>query len=261
MAPVALIARISAPAISIKHPETFQIAAALPLPQPSSLIGALAYCLGAYTGIGLTALDRVKSLVLAARARLLSEIEVITPIILRRFRILDKGFEKKGFLKALEKLRSHDFEGFRNIIEGELTDALYREYLSQTTFKCVWIVEGELDSRIAYLLQRLGDTESLVTVEEAWSAECSLEYADHVETEYPFTVPREEIENMRGEYTIIRMCDEKRERQMFYVPCRKSIRRTKSGVKYFVYQPTRMVAKFKERLRIYRIENETIVVG
>ena len=188
MAPIALIAKISAPAISIKHPETFQIAATLPLPQPSALIGALAYCLGVYTGIGLRALERVKRLALAARARLSSEVEVITPVILRRFRILDKGFEKKGFLRALEMLRNRDFEGYRNIIEGELTDALYREYLSQTSFKCVWIIEERLDHRIPYLLQRLGDTESLVTVNEAWSAECCFENADHVETEYPFTL-------------------------------------------------------------------------
>ena len=70
-----------------------------------------------------------------------------------------------------------------------------------------------------------------------------------------------EIEEIKGEYTLIRMCDEKRERKMFYVPCRKIIRRTRSGVKYFVYQPTKIVAKFKRKLRICRVENETIVVG
>ena len=57
MALTAICARIFSPIFSIKNPEAFQIGITLPVPQPSTLVGALAYCIGVHREIGLKALN------------------------------------------------------------------------------------------------------------------------------------------------------------------------------------------------------------
>jgi len=261
----AICAKINTPIFSIKHPETFQIAASLPIPQPSTLVGALAYCLGVQQGIGLEAQKIVKENVVIARAKLISDVVVINPIILRRFRVLDKGFEskekgeKKTFEKALSLLQEGNFDVFRRIIEGDLTDALYREYLSPVTLKCVWILRTPIESKILYLLQRLGDTESLVNVAEAWSAECRVERLDKTSTSYCFTALQNIVSVVHGNYTAIKMCNEKRELKLYYVPCKKEVRSTLNGLKYFAYTPAKVDVKMKEPQEVYFIDEESII--
>jgi CRISPR-associated protein Cas5 subtype I-A len=261
----AICAKINAPIFSIKHSEVFQIAASLPIPQPSTLVGALAYCLGVQQGIGLEAQKIVKKNVVIARAKLISDVVAINPIILRRFRILDKGFESKGkgeekpFEKALSILQEGNFDTFRKIIEETLTDALYREYLSPATLKCVWILRSPIESKILYLLQRLGDTESLVNVAEAWSAECKVERLDKASTSYYFTALQNVVNAVHGNYAAIRMCDEGRELKLNYVPCKKEIRSTPDGLKYFVYAPAKVDVELKEPREVYVINEECII--
>ena len=265
MALTALIAKISAPIISIRHPETFQIAATLPIPQPSTLVGALGYCYGTFSGAGLNAMEQVKRVIIAARAKLLSETAIIAPIILRRFRILDKGFEgkegEKPFQRACENLRGGNIEEFRRILEGELTDALYREYLSQASLKCIWIVREPMDNRMLLLLQRLGDTESLITVIDVWTSECSPEEVDETSTNYPFTIEKDNLAEISGEYSLMRMCDENRAKKLFYVPCKKKINVSKDGSKYFTYIPTKIDVKFRKPFKILQVDGEIIVGG
>ena len=265
MALTALIAKISAPIISIRHSETFQIAATLPVPQPSTLVGALAYCLGTFTGIGLDAIEQIGKKIIAARAKLLSEIAIIAPIILRRFRILDKGLEgktgEKPFQKACENLRKGNFNEFRRILESELTDALYREHLSQASFKCIWIVKEPMDNKLLYLLQRLGDTESLITVTEAWTSECILEKADAFSTDYPFPAERKNLIEISGDFSLMKMCDETGEKRMFYIPCKKRIGIARDGSKYFAYAPTKINARFKGGTEILLADEEVIMKG
>jgi CRISPR-associated protein Cas5 subtype I-A len=261
----AICAKINTPIFSIKHPETFQIAASLPIPQPSTLIGALAYCFGVQQGIGLEAQKVIKENVVIARARLISDAITVNPIILRRFRILDKGFEskekeeEKPFEKALSILQEGDFDTFRKMIEQTLTDAFYREYLSPATLKCVWILRSPIESKILYLLQRLGDTESLVNVTEVWSAECKTERLDKTSTSYYFTVLQDIIGAVHGNYTIMRMCNEGRELKLYYVPCRKEIRNTPSGLKYFVYTPAKIDIEMRKAQEVYFIDEECII--
>lgn len=260
----ALCAKINTPIFSIKHPETFQIAASLPVPQPSTLVGALAYCFGVQQEVGLEAQKIVKKNVVIARAKLISDVVAINPIILRRFRILDMGFEskekkEKPFEKALNILQEGDFDTFRRMIEQTLTDALYREYLSSATLKCVWILRNPIESKISYLLQRLGDTESLVNVAEAWSSECKVERLDKTSTSYYFTVLQDVISGVYGNYTVTRMCDEERKLRLYYLPCKKEIKTTANGLKYFVYTPSKVDVKLKELQEVYFVDGECII--
>lgn len=263
----AVCAKINAPIFSIKHPEAFQIGAALPVPQPSALVGALAYCLGVHKGIGTKALEEAQKAIAIARAKLMEGVTVVTPVVLRRFRVLDKGFETKtkgeiaAFERACNALRSGDFEVFRRLIEVELTDALYREYLSHASIKCVWVLRQPFDSRLLYLLQRLGDTESLVTVLEAWSADCQVVKMDRVDTDYPFTLTSGVLEYIQGDYTALKMCDEHRKLKMYYVPCKKEISSTTSGIKYFTYVPTKVHVELRQPQEVFIVNEEKIVRG
>jgi CRISPR-associated protein Cas5 subtype I-A len=255
----AAYAKINTPIFSIKHPETFQIATSLPIPQPSTLVGALAYCLGVQQRIGLKAQEIAVENVIIARAKLISEVTAINPVTLRRFRILDKGLEEGDFEKACSAFQKGDFNTFRRIIEEKLTDALYREYLSPATLKCVWILRNPIESKILYLLQRLGDTESLVNVVETWSTECRIMYSDKISTDYPFTAAPDIINTIYGNYTALRMCDEKRESKLFYVPCKKEVRSTVSGIKYFVYTPVKVDIELKKSHKVFMIDGEHII--
>ncbi|MEM4489203.1 MAG: type I-A CRISPR-associated protein Cas5a [Desulfurococcaceae archaeon] len=259
MALTAICAKINAPIFSIKHPETFQIAASLPIPQPSSLVGALAYCIGTEQGIGLRAQEIVEEIVAAARGKLVSEVAITNPVILRRFRILDKGIEEGDFKKSCEALHLGDFDTFRNILEKKLTDALYREYISPAILKCIWILRTALESKVLYLLQRLGDTESLVSVTEAWSTSCEILSVDEVTTDYPFTLDDSAIDTIQGDYTVLKMCDEKRRLKLFYVPCKKEVRSTPTGVKYFTYIPTKINVKFKKPRTVFVADGDYIL--
>ncbi|MCS7116897.1 MAG: type I-A CRISPR-associated protein Cas5a [Nitrososphaerota archaeon] len=256
----AVCAKINAPIFSIKHFETFQIAASLPIPQPSTLVGALAYCYGVERMIGLKAQEAIKGLIVAARAKLMSEATAINPIILRRFRVLDKGLEKSDFKRAYEAFHMSDFDTFRKIIENTLTDALYREYLTHATLKCIWVLRSPIDSKALYLIQRLGDTESLVNVIEAWSVDCKALSVNEISTDYPFAITSNVVD-IRGGYTILKMCDENRESKLFYIPCKRDIRSTAGGIKYFVYTPTKVDIKLKNVQEVFAIDGEYIVRG
>ena len=263
MALTAICARISLPAFSIKHPEAFQIAASLPIPQPSTLAGALAYCLGTWekTGCGV-AKNRVERALLAARARLSSKVTVSTPIVLRRFRVLDKGLESKGkreepaFKRAYKALDLKDFTGFRKTIEGELIDALYREYLAMASLNCVWVIREPLNHEILYLLQRLGDSESLVTVTEAWACECKEVSLERPATKYPLSLDPNTVKDVKGNYMAVRMHDEKRDKlKIYYLPCNKEVSTTADGVKYFTYTPTEIEVELERPTRFFEVED------
>jgi len=256
----AVCAKINVPIFSIKQPETFQIATSVPTPQPSTLVGALAYCLGVQRGIGLKAQEIARGTVVAARAKLVSEATSINPVILRRFRVLDKGLEDKDLERGYYALRAGDFDAFRKIMEG-LTDALYREYLFRSTLKCAWILKAHLESKMLYLLQRLGDTESLVNVVEAWSTDCRPLLVDNVSTDYPFAVTPDLIDAIRGSYTTVKMCDEARELKLFYVPCKREVKSTPTGVKYFVYAPAKVDVRLKEAREVFAVGEEYVVRG
>ncbi|RJX15610.1 type I-A CRISPR-associated protein Cas5 [Candidatus Bathyarchaeota archaeon] len=263
----AICAKVSLPAFSVKHPEAFQVSASLPIPQPSTLAGALTYCLGTWEKIGLKAKTKTENLLLVARAKLLGKVTVPTPIMLRRFRVLDKGLEKgktKGlkerpFEKACKALSQNDFMVFRKIVEGELTDAFYREYLTTTSLNCVWIAKEPLNYEILYLLQRLGDTESLVTVTEAWSCECREVSLENPSTEYPLSLDPNILKALEGSYMTVKMHDEKRSKlKIYYLPCSKEVSTTADGVKYFTYTPTKIEIKLEKPTKFFEVEGKIV---
>lgn len=265
MALTAICAKIKTPIFSIKHPETYQISAALPIPQPSALIGALAYCLGVEKGSGTKILKKVREAVILARAKMIEGVTTVNPILLRRFRILDRGLErdKKGgtplFLRAYNALSLGDVETFRKIIEGKLTDALYREYLSNVLIKCIWVLKKTFDSSILYFLQRLGDTESLITVIDAWTAKCCAIKLDSLSTGYPFVLDFNILKEIYGSYITLKMCDEERKLKMYCIPCKRDIFETSIGTRYFAYSPTEAHIKLRSPQTVFIIDEEKIL--
>ena len=261
MALTAIITKILAPAISIKHPEAFQVAATLPIPQPSTLVGALGYCMGTFYGTGLTAGEEAKKITEVARSKALTEVIVTSSVTLKRFRVLDKGFEKGEYSEAYEVLHQGNLSEFKRMIESGLTDALYREYISQTVLKCVWIAKKPIDPRVLRILQRLGDTESLVTVLESWSANCFSEEVTDISTDYPFTVSENNRVEVHGDHVLVKMKDEAEVSKMFYIPCRREIAIAKDGSKYLAYKPRKVDLKFSKPVKIFNVEEENIVMG
>lgn len=262
----AIYAKINSPIFSLKQPEGFQVATSLPLPQPSALVGSLAYCLALEQGAGLDIIGKVREMVVAARATLETPVATVSPVVLRRFRVLDKGFETKerGELPPYERVISLVKEGrlseARRILEVELTDALYREYLSSATFKCLWILHERVRPEILYYIQRLGDTESLCTVEEVWDADCKEDTLFEAKTRYPITVNVSRVRYVRyGSFLLLRMCDEKRELKNYIVPCERRLESTAKGIKFVAYTPSHIKVKFATPTKCYNVDGDIVV--
>lgn len=191
------IALVRAPHYSIRHPEAYQSGVAFPLPQPSTLVGALA-CAAALAGegpAGLSGDEYVKRLaghicsrLVRAVARPLSFL-ACSPITLSRMRVL----ERKG--KGEDK--------------GRISDAMVREYYNGL-LSLVYVFRGDVDARKVcawlHLLGRLGDTESLISIERVGEAAMeSLGSEGYVDT----YTPVEWLESYgEGEFSLMRMCKE-----------------------------------------------------
>jgi CRISPR-associated protein Cas5 subtype I-A len=240
----AIFARIRLPIFSVKHPETFQIMSCLPVPQPSTLIGALAYCIGVSQGSGLKAFDALKRSIergecCAARAKL-TGITVSSPIILRRFRIADEYSKRMDFYKIL--LRG-DYQEAKLFLESKLMDAFYRGYAMSFEILCAWITKDSLkiNETAIRLLQRLGDTESLVTVSDAWIEETEINESSEIETPFPF--PLDGAKVRQGDFIVVKMCNERRVSEQFIIPIKHKIRQTATG-RVMIIEPTSVHAEF-----------------
>lgn len=154
-----VIARLGVSPYSIRHTLSYQVAASYPLPPPSTIMGAIAKAL-AYFGYCKDPNDCLKvarSLIAKVRAAVTSKsILSKNSIILSRIR---KVLEDKKLPKSLS-----EFVKFR--------DAMLREYVFTTDSLLVLVVPRASDpqglNRIVktlYLVDRLGDSESLVAIE------------------------------------------------------------------------------------------------
>ncbi|MHB9301958.1 type I-A CRISPR-associated protein Cas5a [Thermofilum pendens] len=227
-----ILARLKLPFFSVKSPEAFQVMSALPLPQPSTLLGALAYGVGVASGRGTRAYEEVvelarKGRLMAARAAAppgASLPLVFSSVVLRRFRVADKAHEAKGKgeRKPIELLReavgSGDYAEAKRIIEVELSDALYREYVVGFEILAAWVAEeGAVDPRAAWSVHRLGDTESLCTVVDVSVERCPVARKKVVRTLFPAPA----VDGMlvrSGGAVFAKMSDELRELRTFAVP-------------------------------------------
>ncbi|MEM4469003.1 MAG: type I-A CRISPR-associated protein Cas5a [Candidatus Korarchaeota archaeon] len=262
----ALIARLRVPIFSIKQPEAFQVGAALPLPQPSTLAGALAYCVAVKEGLRRKNLVmRLQSILRAARARLVSEIAVPSPIVLRRFRVLDKGMER-------EKGKLSDYEIFENACKQlkhdmiynavkKLSDALYREYIFASELTCVWIVRERLPAELLWNINHLGDTESICSVVQVDQVPATRREESEVKTRFQAPIIGKAIVKS-GTYLLVKMQNETfwhregGELLTYAVPCEERIERGAKGLKYRVYRPTEITLSYDEPVGVYSFEFE-----
>ena len=232
----------------------------------------MAYCLGVARGWGTAALERVREWVregklLAARASLARDQPplAVSPIVLRRFRVVDKAHEAKGKgeAKPIERLsdsaRSGDFLGAKRMVEVELTDAFYREYVMGYELLCAWALDEALDVDpvCLYLAQRLGDTESLCTVLEVRAEEAEVGEEEAVRTSFP--TPMEKLaEPVKGSYTVARMCDEERQLRPYVLPCELAMEKVEGGFITLV-RPSEVEVRYEEPVRVIRSESGLVL--
>lgn len=271
----ALIARLKAPIFSIKQPEAFQVGAALPLPQPSTLAGALAYCIAIKEGLERKNLiKKVQSILKAARACLASEVAVPSPIVLRRFRVLDKGMERKeGKLPDYEifenAYRQLKYDIIHRVLE-RLSDALYREYVFVTELTCVWIIEGKLPADLLWTINHLGDTESTCSVVQVDQVSATRTEESEIRTKFQAPILGKVVVKS-GTYLLAKMQSETfwhregGELLTYIVPCEERVERGAKGLKYRVYKPTEITLSYDRPVGVYSFEfkgcRENLVEG
>jgi len=266
-----ILANVKLPIFSIKSPEAFQVMSALPIPQPSSLIGMLAYCLGVVTGEGTKALKRVvdwvqNGKVLAARSALLGSLPLsLSSTVLRRFRIVDKAHEKKTKLpkpidRISEALIKQDLSSVKKIFEIELTDAFYREYVMGHELLCAWVLSDDVDIEAKWLMlaNRIGDTESLCTVTKVDEAEGDVYEDTNVKTKFPIVF--ENVTSFKSKFHVtLKMCDEARNLRIFIIPCELKMKEINGKVASLIF-PSEIEAKYNTPIKLVRVEKYDIVI-
>lgn len=159
-----LLARLRLPLFSIKHHETYQVAAAIPFIPPSTIVGAIAQSAARGGLCKGDCLAEVRSWI--SKARDVAAPTVKFPVMLRRARgVLEEG-----------KLPPHGDE------INAYFDAMVREY-AYAAERVVLIVPSaeqrlNLLEKALWLLERVGDTESYASVtgvEELDARPCNAE--------------------------------------------------------------------------------------
>jgi CRISPR-associated protein Cas5 subtype I-A len=199
----AFIVQARAPTFSIRQPQSYQVGVSFPLPQPSTLTCALAYAAG-LTGVGQSDLqgdEYVKELVESVlRLLVRATVKPVAPltnssVTLSRVRALEEDSSEK-VVEAIRRGR-------------KITDAMVREYYSgRLTVIYVFRSVSGIDKVYSwlYLLGRLGDTESLISVERV--EEATIEHLGSEEYVDTYT-PVEWVESYgEGFFSLIRMCRE-----------------------------------------------------
>jgi CRISPR-associated protein Cas5a/b/c len=149
---IAICAELYAPIISIRDPEVYQVAVSIPLPQPSTLIGAIGY---SYWKMKLCSgeeqcIQRARETIVKARAS--TTISSKFNVVLSRYRGV---LEEKRLPKNIDEIL-----GFR--------DAMVREYVFLDRLK-VLIIPSHIKfideiKKALLIIERVGDSESLVSI-------------------------------------------------------------------------------------------------
>jgi len=257
MAYVAII-KLRLPFFSIRNPESFQIGSSLPIPPPSSLVGALAYALAIRKKLGRDdALTKVRSYIISARVALTAKLVTIpSPVLLWRYRILDK---RGDFLKLIES-EGNNHSKVKKKLEAKFKDALYREYLFTHELDVVYILSKEIGIDVFKLISRLGDTESLCSVKNVIMGKSRIIKANKVRTKYPVPYDDKIIKDLVGSYMIIKMCDENNKLVPYIIPIIRRFRETRRGVKVTLYEASEVEIEFKRSIEMYKV-NDDLIVG
>jgi len=266
-----ILSNVRFPIFSIKAPEAFQVGQALPFPQPSALIGALAYCIAIKNKVGSKdAIEKAKKIALAARAGGIPEKQFLipSPIILWRFRILDRAMElpKKGkglpmWSEIKNAIEANNYVTAKRIIEIRTKDALYREYVFTTNILAVWVLSThDIEGKDLYAVQRFGDTESLCTITSCMDLEVEIKYKDLIVTIFPSPVNCNGIKAsiFSGEAILLKMCDESRQIKWFYVPVKHYVVKLPRGGRVGVFQPTLIKLKYDRRVKVVEIPVDSL---
>jgi len=198
----AFVALVKAAVYSVRQPQTYQVVTSFPVPQPSTLVGSLACAAALAEGgpagvLGDEYVERLAESILGILVRATAKPAAplaSSSVTISRVRALEEGSEKVR----------EDIEKGRRI-----SDAMVREYYSGRlaliyVFKDV--VEAPRVLSWLYLIGRIGDTESLVSLESV--GEASLEplgYEGQVDT----YTPLEWVESYgEGTFSLARLCGE-----------------------------------------------------
>lgn len=269
--------RVRLPLFSVAQPEAFQVLTALPIPQPATLVGALAYAVGVHTGKGVKAYQELLKLaaegeLLAARARIADAdrmgASVLAPssVVLWRFRVVDKAHEtkKRGEKKPItvlhECLAAGDYASAKRLLEVTLTDAFYREYVMGHELLAVWVFRSPIVEEEAFwCISRLGDTESLCTPIEVLMDEGSLARAREVETNFPAPLTAG-ARVLNGSFTIVKANDEKRELKTYVIPTRVTVRSVRGrGVR--IIHPSTVRIRYEGEVEVCETPWGALVTG
>lgn len=198
---IAVKAVSKGPIFSIQRPLSYQIADSLILPQPSTLVNALSFCLSKVKnviiqGYGDEYLKNIMKFIRKGLVRVavkpLTPI-ISTPIILSRLRTLEWS------VNEIE----------RKISEGErLSNAMIREYvfgIYSIYFLFTNREIAEKSLKFLHLLNRIGDTESITSITSVEEAEISEEGRSGLIDTY---TPCNWIADISGNFVISRLCDE-----------------------------------------------------
>lgn len=256
---------------SIRHSESFQVAKSLIIPQPTTLIGALAYTYAITNNVGrLEALNTITANTVIARAKLLSP-AVVESVILRRLRILDKGMEREkkggaetGYSKLLRLLGKSAFPEFIKTLTT-LTDAMYREYIHAHEVLALYILKSHINVK-PELITRIGDTESLCTIIDVQEVNVRTLKVREVTTSYPFPLT-DDIKDIKGSYIIVKMCSERGidwntglcRLCYFVIPAHLEFKKVRKGYRISVYRPSYVTVKFSEDKDVFEVNKEYVI--
>lgn len=186
------------PFFSVKELAVYQVASSTPLPPPSSIIGAVGAALGrAGRCRGVECLDLARGAIKIARPVAVGHVAK-SSVVLRRVR------------GVLEKRKLP--ESFRDYVD--LSDAMSREYVYMALMKLLLV--GNVDAKVLYLIDRLGDSESLVSVVDVRS------YSSAAVCDGGVNVPVVKEVAVGGNYTLVKMSAEDGSAKYFALPVVRS---------------------------------------
>jgi len=186
------------PVFSVRDVESYQVAVSVLVPLPSTVVGAVGAVLGRMGYCrGDECLKEARRRIRLARA--VAPTAAKSPVVLRRLR----GVLEEGKLPDSVKDITRDVAG--------LSDAMTREYVF--AWRLALILEGDVKREHLYLIDRLGDSESLVSVVDVAEVE-PVECTGRVNVVVKSRVVR------GGDYMLVRGFDERGDRSIFAVPLR-----------------------------------------
>ncbi|MGC9170936.1 MAG: type I-A CRISPR-associated protein Cas5a [Thermoproteus sp.] len=186
------------PLFSIKELDVYQVAASAPLPSPSSIVGAVGAAMGR-AGLcrGAECLDVARNAVKVARPVAVGRVAK-SPVVLRRARgVLEERALPGGFAEFVK-----------------FSDAMSREYVFAASMKL--LIVGDVEPEVLYLIDRLGDSESLAAVVGVRRYDDARSCGGGVNV----PVAREVVKG--GSYTLVKMADERGKPRYFALPVVRS---------------------------------------